>query len=127
MPVGEEWAYQELGVPKPKDGEAILDVPDEGHGIATPAKTEFAKKPTDSVELTHKLDVFDHASDDTIKQIYQFAQAAKSLDELKQKITSQFPDISDSALVDVTKTAMEYEFMAGMNEANSKTVEIDDE
>ncbi|ENN99777.1 MULTISPECIES: DUF935 family protein [Pseudoalteromonas] len=127
VPVGEEWAYQELGVPKPKDGEAILDVPDEGHGIATPAKTEFAKKPTDSVELTSEFDVFDHASDDTIKQIYQFAQAAKSLDELKQKITSQFPDISNSALADVAQTAMEYEFMAGMNEANSKTVEIDDE
>jgi hypothetical protein len=71
--------------------------------------------------------VFDHATDDTIKQLFNFAQASKDLDELKQKITSQFPDISDSTLVQVAQSAMEYEFMAGMNEANSKTVEIDNE
>ncbi|MEM7390094.1 MAG: hypothetical protein AAF347_09660, partial [Pseudomonadota bacterium] len=74
-----------------------------------------------------EFDVFDHASNDTIEKIWHFAQASKDLDELKQKITSQFPTISESALAQVAEQALQYEFMAGMNEANSKTVEIDDE
>ncbi|WP_147207670.1 phage portal protein family protein, partial [Pseudoalteromonas nigrifaciens] len=127
VPIGVDWAYNELGIPKPNDSEAILDIPEESKGIATAAKSEFAKALSNNVELTDEFDVFDHATDDTIKKLFHFAQASKDLDELKQKITSQFPDISTTALAQVAQTAMEYEYMAGMNEANSKTVEIDDE
>lgn len=127
VPIGVDWAYNELGIPKPNDNEAILDIPEESKGIATAAKSEFAKALSNNVELTDEFDVFDHATDDTIKKLFHFAQASKDLDELKQKITSQFPDISTTALAQVAQTAMEYEYMAGMNEANSKTVEIDNE
>ena len=127
VPIGVDWAYNELGIPKPNDSEAILDIPEESKGIATAAKSEFAKALSNNVELIDEFDVFDHATDDTIKKLFHFAQASKDLDELKQKITSQFPDISTTALAQVAQTAMEYEYMAGMNEANSKTVEIDDE
>lgn len=127
VPVGMDWAYKELGIPRPNAGEEIVDVTEESVGIATAAKVEFAKPATPSTELTSEFDEFDHATDDTIKKIFHFAQAANSLDELKQKITSQFPDISAGALAQVAQTAMEYEYMAGMDEANSNTVEIDND
>lgn len=128
VPVSTDYVYKELGIPKPKPGEDILEVPDDGQGIASTAKsTEFAKSDSASTEISDEFDVFDHASNDTIEKIWHFAQASKDLDELKQKITSQFPTISESALAQVAEQALQYEFMAGMNEANSKTVEIDDE
>ncbi len=38
VPVSKKWAYNELGVPEPKDNEEVLEITEESSGIATPAK-----------------------------------------------------------------------------------------
>ncbi|PAJ68254.1 hypothetical protein CJF42_26325, partial [Pseudoalteromonas sp. NBT06-2] len=118
LPVSVEWAYQELGVPAPKDGEQILAVAAEEKGIATPAKTDFSKADEQADDQTNTFDEFDQATQIEIDKIWQFAQSAHSLTDLKTKITEAFPDITQGALADVTQSAFELEFLHGMDEAN---------
>jgi len=111
VPVSQMWAYKELGVPTPKEGEKILDVVDEGKGIATPAKTDFS-----AVDDTAQFDIFDEAMSIEVEKMWQFAKNADSLESLKQDIESAFPGMSQGALVDVMKATLELEFMSEMNE-----------
>ncbi len=62
-----KWAYNELGVPEPKDNEEVLEITEESSGIATPAKADFSA-PDD--EFTG----FDSAVDSQLKTILPVRQ-----------------------------------------------------
>lgn len=133
VPISVDWAYQELGVPAPKDGEEILEIKEEEKGIATPAKSDFSKyesNPNNQSNQSNQgsqaqFDEFDRATEVEIDKIWQYAKNADSLTDLKIKITEAFPEITQGALVDITKSAFELEFLQGMDDEN-KTVTIDD-
>ena len=109
--VPEDWAREQLGIRAPKDGEAVLEVIEDGKGIATQAKQEFSQ--ADNGEF----DAFDHATEAEIKKIWAFTKSAKTFKELKTKITNAFPDITEGALASVSKLALEQQVLEGMNEA----------
>jgi phage gp29-like protein len=112
IPISETWAYKELGVPTPKDGDKILLIADEGKGIATPAKADFSA----NNDVSPEFDILDKATSIEIEKIWQFAQNADSLDTLKQNIESAFPGMSQGALVDVMQASFELEFMKEMSD-----------
>jgi len=110
VPVSKEWAYNELGVPVPKDGEDLLEVVDDGKGIATPAKVDFSAK-------DDELSGFDSATDAQVAAIFQFAKSAKDLQELKTHIEQAMPGITASGMSDMTRQMLTLEFLQGMSEA----------
>jgi phage gp29-like protein len=112
IPISETWAYKELGVPTPKDGDKILLIADEDKGIATPAKADFSA----NNDVSPEFDILDKATSIEIEKIWQFAQNADSLDTLKQNIESAFPGMSQGALVDVMQASFELEFMKEMSD-----------
>ncbi|MBS3796706.1 DUF935 family protein [Pseudoalteromonas sp. BDTF-M6] len=118
VPVSVAWAYKELGIPQPKKGETLLDVPEDGKGIATPAKSEFSFASPPELDIDGQQQ-FDAATDHTLKRIFEFAKAAENLEQLKTKIKDAFPHMNDSELAKVTASALEYEFAAGMFDANT--------
>ncbi|NOU50230.1 DUF935 family protein [Pseudoalteromonas sp. JBTF-M23] len=122
--VTEDYAYKTLGVPKPQDGQKLLEIKDDGAGIATAAKQDFVAKDHNHTDVTH-FDEFDQATHTEITKIFEFAKGSESLDELKQKIISEFPNISSSALADVASKAFELEFLQGMDEANTAEINND--
>lgn len=115
IPVAKEWAYKELGVPTPKDDDELLEIVEDGKGMATPAKTDFNR--VDDNE--HEFDIIDKATSMEIDKIWQFAQNADSLTTLKQQILDSFPDITQGALADVMANALELEFMESMTQDNN--------
>ena len=124
VPVSVDWAYNELGVPTPKEGDEILEVASDEKGIAPPAKADFAKADEQAHKPVHDFDEFDQATQIEIDKIWQLAQSAHSLTDLKTKITETFPDITQGALADITQSAFELEFLQGMDEAN-QTLTLD--
>lgn len=126
LPVAQDWAYKELGVPAPKDGETLLKVADEGKGIAPASKVDFASPGISATDI-ETFDVFDQATHTEIEKIWQFAQDADSLQALKNNIISAFPGITQGALAEVAKASFELEFLQGMADANDNTVEIEND
>jgi phage gp29-like protein len=120
LPVSLDWARKELAVPAPKEGDTILEVADDAPGIASAAMNDFAR-PASGQTLTQGADAFDLATSAEIDQIWRFAQAAQSLPDLQTKIKNAFPGITQGALADVAKSALELEFMQGMAEADDTT------
>ncbi|MEC8325871.1 MAG: DUF935 family protein [Pseudomonadota bacterium] len=114
--VPEDYAYEQLGVPKPRTGERVLEIADEGKGIATPAKIDFSS--ADNSEHITEFDDFDAAISKQIEQIWEFANSANSLQELQTTIANAFPDLSETALFDVTNKALQLEYIQGMAEAD---------
>ncbi|MBQ4864417.1 DUF935 family protein [Pseudoalteromonas sp. MMG013] len=119
VPVTEDHAYNTLGIPKPQDGQKILEVQDDGAGIASAAKQDFSANDNTDTDVS-TFDEFDQATSDQIEQIWQFAQQADSLTELKNSIKNTFPGITDNALAEVAASAFELEFLKGMSEANQQ-------
>jgi phage gp29-like protein len=111
VPVSKEWAYNELGVPVPKEGEELLEVVDDGKGIATPAKVDFSAKDD---EFTG----FDSAIDKQVAAIFQFAKNAKDLQELRTHIEQAMPGITASGIAEITRQALTLEYLSGMSEAD---------
>lgn len=112
LPVSMTWAYKELAVPKPKDGEEILQVSASDLGINTPPQeNDFSAKDDDNAAF----DEFDKATAIEVEKLWQFAQNANSLEELQKQISGAFPGMTDGALTDVAKAAFELEFMQQMN------------
>lgn len=122
--VTEDHAYKTLGVPKPQEGQAVLEVRDDGAGIATAAKQDFAAKDSNHMDV-NSFDEFDQATDVEIAKIFEFAKHSASLTELKDKIIYEFPNLSGTALADVASKALELEFLQGMDEANSSEINDD--
>ena len=98
-----------MGVPEPKEGEALLEVKDSGQGIATPTKTDFSAP---------EFNEFDQVTDAEIGRLWQFAKNAESLEELRTHILQSMPGISATAMSDVLKQTLELEFLQGMSDAN---------
>lgn len=109
VPVTTSWAYAEMGVPEPKEGEALLEVKDSGQGIATPTKTDFSAP---------EFNEFDQVTAAEIGRLWQFAKNAESLEELRTHILQSMPGISANAMSDVLKQTLELEFLQGMSDAN---------
>ncbi|KZN69425.1 phage portal protein family protein [Pseudoalteromonas luteoviolacea] len=120
VPVSEDYVYKTLGIPKPQKGETLLEIKDDGQGISTPAKQDFSSD-QQGADIPI-FDEFDQATDAEIKQIFEFAKHANNLDELKQNILNEFPNISNSALAEVATKALELEVLQGMNEANQQEI-----
>ncbi|MEC4091926.1 phage portal protein family protein [Pseudoalteromonas rubra] len=121
IPVSKDHAYKVFGIPKPQEDQEILEVKDDGAGIATAAKVEFTKgdQPTTDIPT---FDAFDQATDLEIAKIFEFAQQSDSVQALADKIKAQFPNITSGALADIAGQAFEHEFLAGMNEANQEEI-----
>lgn len=113
-----DYAYKHLGIPKPKDGEEILDVVEDGKGIASSAKQDFAATDNSNMDVAN-YDVFDQAVSQEIEKIYEFAKNADSLSQLKDHIQQQYPGITQGAITEVMIHALELEFFSGMDEANN--------
>ena len=119
LPVSQEWAYNELAVPAPKEGQIILEIADEAKGISPSSNTDFSTPNLGQQFVDFdEFDDFDTASHDEIALIWAFAQNAESLDELQQTIANTFPNITQGALSNVAKAAFELEFLQGMTEAS---------
>ena len=116
VPVSKEWAYKELQVPQPKEGEELLEIAGDAPGVASTAKTDFAQG--GEGDDIPQWDDFDQATSDQVAKIWQFAQSADSLKDLKTRILNSFPTITDSALADVMSRALQLDYLEGMIDAD---------
>jgi phage gp29-like protein len=116
--VGVDYVYRTLGVPRPQKDEELLDVQDDGNGIASAAKQDFAGADSAHTDVT-TFDEFDQASSEQIAKLYAFAKSANSLPELKTQILNAYPDLTESSLKVVLSEALELEFLQGMADANN--------
>ncbi|MDK2593522.1 hypothetical protein [Pseudoalteromonas obscura] len=120
VPVSKDYVYKTLGIPEPQKGEELLEIKDDGQGIASAPKQDFSSD-KQGADIPN-FDEFDQATDTEIKKIFEFAKHANDLDELKQNILDEFPNISNSALAEVAAKALELEVLEGMNEANQQEI-----
>ncbi|MDC8012927.1 DUF935 domain-containing protein [Tahibacter soli] len=129
MDVPVDWARQQLRVPKPKDGEAVLTFAKAAPATATAAATaqvRFTAQPERADAITDTLsellqDAADPIVAEWVDQIRGMLASASSLEEFRDALLAQFEELPTDQLQTLMRQALMGADLAGRSVVKSQS------
>jgi hypothetical protein len=124
VPISEDFAYNRLGIDKPKDGETLIDTSKLDDKKIEPMNKKDAEFSA-HFSADNASTPLDNATDKMVGDLYDLMfNNAESLEEIKANIEKAFPGIDETQLAELIKQELMFNYLeeqaAAQDEANAR-------